>query len=245
MKIVGFGACMIDGFPFDKNKSFFSLFINKLNNEYGGCIESDVISLNGFKIERAVKHIRKVISKNPDLVIIQFGALDARANLKDYLNKDKPAKNVESHAYYKIPYIVKNKCVKQFKLFVKYSIKHIIMRVIGLSPTSVQSFTYNLNKIIAPLIEDGCKVVVVSPFIQDDIYTNFQIKRYMKEIIALEKKYGIISINCCPHLSKYNIFNVLMSDGVHLTKKGHEIVANILFEKLKSSITSLTENADN
>lgn len=179
-----------------------------------------------------------MISKNPDLVIIQFGALDARASLKDYLNKNKKAENTEP--YYKMPYTAKNKHLKKLKLLVKYSIKHIIMRVIGLSPTSVQSFTCNLNKIIAPLIEHGCKVVVVSPYIQDDVYTNFQIKRYIKEIFALGKKHSFTLIDCYPNLAKENIFNILMSDGIHLTKESHEIVSNIMFDELKSTIKPQT-----
>lgn len=186
-----------------------------------------------------------MISKNPDLVIIQFGALDARVNIKNYLNRNKKGGNIEGEPYYKMPYIVKNKHIKQLKLIVKYSIKHIVTHIMQLYPTSAKSFTCSLNKIATPLIEHGCKVIVVSPFIQDDLFTNFQIKRYAKGINRLEKRLGFASINCYSGLAKENIFDIVMRDGVHLTKKGHEIVANILFEKLKSSTTSLTENTDN
>jgi hypothetical protein len=53
MRIVGFGACMIDGFGVGKEFSFFNQSLNLIRSKNIDINFSDVTSLGGFPINRA------------------------------------------------------------------------------------------------------------------------------------------------------------------------------------------------
>ncbi|HTK33433.1 MAG TPA: hypothetical protein VL335_02725 [Candidatus Paceibacterota bacterium] len=71
----GFGACMIGGTPFGPESSFFNVAIKHLKDRHQ-TVESTSLSLGGFPITVARKHLRKIISQNPTHVVIQFSSVD-------------------------------------------------------------------------------------------------------------------------------------------------------------------------
>lgn len=236
MKIVGFGACMIKGYGISPEFSFLNQ-LKKYLDLTNDNLES-VISLEGFPINRAKKYVNtRVLRLNPDLVIVQFGSTDINVKLKDGINKilkkeifniDKlqPRKTTLTH----LQLTSKQKVLRKLK----YPLKFLLFSVLNIKPrTPREIYVSSMEEIITNLIANNIKPVILSPFIQLDPYTNFIGRKYAKDIKILQSKYDFIYVDCISELNKHNIEDVLLSDGFHLSVKGHKIISDAIWEELK------------
>jgi hypothetical protein len=77
LRIAGFGACMISGYPHDAG-GMLEVACASVEKQLSRPVRSIVLSLGGFPAPRAAKYLkRKVLGFNPHFVVIQFASTDA------------------------------------------------------------------------------------------------------------------------------------------------------------------------
>src|ERR1700680_1034191 len=82
MRIAGFGACMITGYP-HKGAGMFEVACGLVEKRLARPVLSIIVSLGGFPAPRAEKYLkRKVFNFNPKCIVIQFGATDAQCSIR-------------------------------------------------------------------------------------------------------------------------------------------------------------------
>jgi lysophospholipase L1-like esterase len=233
IRIVGFGACMINGTPFGYEDSFFNVAISALESVFGNSvsIDSTVVSLGGFPAIRAVKYLKKkVCALDPDIVIIQFGSTDASVSIRKNIKKMRVSPELVSQ---------RELCWKE--LF-KHKLKSIISEVLCLSPvTNKPEYINAIKDMIRVLRENGTIVVVLSPFHFASSISNRYAKAY-RDALKLEIEFldGVYFLNAHKDLSSYSKLRTLCKNGTHLSRFGHKIIGNEL-ANLINSICSSTD----
>lgn len=234
MRIVGFGTCMIGGFPYNSNKSFFTQLINQLKLSDYNVEFSKVISLGGFPIDRAKKHLnKKVISLNPDWVIIQFGTTDVSIDVKKSLSKIFNIDTTSTISDSSRAAELINQPLQHnfFIYFLKYFFKNLLIKFFKIKPiTPMDIYISSIEDIIDTLNKNNINVIILAPFIQLDNFANIRINQYIEKVNELKEKYNFHFLNCNTELKKYKKMDIFLCDGFHLTAKGHLIVANQLKE---------------
>src|SRR6516225_1232383 len=82
LRIAGFGACMITGYP-HQSGGLFEVACSFIEDTLQRSVRSNIISLGGFPAPRAAKYLRhKVFKFKPNYVVIQFGATDAKCSIR-------------------------------------------------------------------------------------------------------------------------------------------------------------------
>src|SRR5579872_6260303 len=82
LKIAGFGACMITGYPHEGG-GLFETACGLVEKRLSRPVQSTVVSLGGFPAPRAAKYLRKkLFNFNPQYVVIQLGATDAQCPIR-------------------------------------------------------------------------------------------------------------------------------------------------------------------
>ena len=77
LRVAGFGACMMTGYP-HKSGGFFDIACTCVADDLACSVDSKIFSFGGFPAPRAEKYLEpKVIGYAPNYIIIQFASLDA------------------------------------------------------------------------------------------------------------------------------------------------------------------------
>lgn len=224
---------MIDGFPFERETSYYWLFVDQIKKQYES-VQSSIVSLGGFPIGMAAKHVKRVTRDYPDVVIIQFGAIDAKLSLRDHIIK---------HVLKKEPapvYRIKESEIKledplkiYLRWFINVTFKHLVAPIFKIKPLPSDSYVDSLRKILLQLKNTDAKVIILSPFVQNDYFANRCIQKYSNGILGLQKEFDFIFVDCFTPLLKFKKHEILFTDGFHLTPKGHRFIVQIIYEKTK------------
>jgi lysophospholipase L1-like esterase len=236
MKVVGFGACMIAGYPLGEENSFFTLLVNRLRNDWKTQIDTEVISLGGFPLNRAKKYFEsKVLRTNPDVIIMQFASADVHMQLRTHMAKIwlvlKRLDNAKS--------IITdtNTGLQQFswnpKKYILYVLKFILCRMLKAEPvnTSIDEIRNYVDEIAKKCIDNNIRLILLSHFVQADMAQNYWAKRYATEIQNIASRHNILFIDCHQTLSRFKKKYILLSDGFHLSKKGHQVVMQAIYSQ--------------
>jgi hypothetical protein len=70
------------------------------------------------------------------------------------------------------------------------------------------------------------KLVVLSPFIHNDPYQNYWIRKYRKFVSKLCAEYDCSFIDCYSRLEKEKYSSIPVADGYHLSKTSHYYSGN-------------------
>lgn len=223
MNVVGFGACMIDGYGVGKGNSFYDYFINKLKENMPD-VKSRVISLGGFPINRVIKYLdKRVVSLNPLITVVQFGSTDLTIKLSSKIKNVYPTINRPESS-------LSNSNV--FHL-IRWYAKGLISCFLRIKPlTSKEVYLDNIETIIDRLSSKSL-VIVLSPFPRGDWYTNCFIQEYIKGLKMFEGKHNTIIIDCYAILSSYTRTKILLNDGFHLSREGHAAVGEKLWNEFR------------
>jgi hypothetical protein len=77
LRIAGFGACMISGYP-HKAAGMFEIGCGLIERNLSHPVQSTIVGLPAFSATRAEKYLqRKVLPFNRNYIVIQFGSTDA------------------------------------------------------------------------------------------------------------------------------------------------------------------------
>jgi len=244
LKIVGFGACMISGYP-HKAAGFVEIACRQVENALSRPVQSNIVSLGGFPAPRAEKYLRrKVLKFNPDYVVLQFGATDAQCPIR---TKNRPAQSdgggkhsthgssgaaSEAASYHNKPTNAFSRLRWWLITLIGYcrSIKPI---------TPLPDYISAIERMVRECQSAGVTAVVLSPFVYGSRYTMKYAKAYTKALHQLRSVIPtMILIDGVELLRKFPKSQVLMHDGFHLSQVGHQIVGEAIANSIIVDIAS-------
>jgi hypothetical protein len=246
LKIAGFGACMITGYP-HKSGSFFTIACNQVAEDLACPVESKIFSFGGFPAPRAGKYLEpKVRSYAPNYVIIQFASLDALCPVRrSSLSISSSSVRGVSGAGLGSPASVRNtdNTGHQGKpatpwAGLRWELASLWGYLRRLEPTTpLSAYLPAMERMIDSCIAANATPIVLTPFVYGSRYSMASGVTYanaLRELIA--NKRGAALVDCIEVLRTYPKRAVLQYDGFHLSKKGHEVVGLAVAQRITSHL---------
>ena len=234
--IVGFGTCMISGYPHD-NGGFFKLACEEIATKSEASVTSAVHSFGGFPAPRAAKYLeRRALSKKPDFVIIQLGTLDALCPVRPELLGSARSKNLKT----KIRNSTENAQLTPASnwSYPRWILAAFIGFAFQLQPTTpLPQFIAAIDGIIDQCLAAGAIPIVLTPFVYGSLYSMRSGVRYanaLRELVA--QKTGAILVDAMLALWSKPRRETLQHDGFHLSKVGHALVASAIANAVCKSL---------
>ena len=239
-KVVGFGGCMIDGFPWGSEESFLAKALEQYANATGDSPPSQTIAIHFFTMGKASHFFdSRVLKKDPQTLVVQFGYVDSNIYFKGFLKKlffrfsgqgDKKVESVKKSELtdFETPYEY------TFKTALGKHCKLCICTILRVPPqfTTYKEYEEGVRTIAGKAREHHIHVHFLTPLIDCDPYHRKLAQVYHKILKRLQPEYGYSIVDCLTPLSKLPPSKILLSDGWHLSKFGHGIVAEKLTESL-------------
>jgi hypothetical protein len=247
LKIAGFGACMITGYP-HKSGSFFTIACNQVAKDLACPVESKIFSFGGFPAPRAGKYLEpKVRSYAPNYVIIQFASLDALCPVRRSSLSIRSSSSVRgvSGAGLGSPASVWNtdNTSQQGKpatpwAGLRWELASLWGYLRKLEPTTpLSAYLPAMERMINSCIAANATPIVLTPFVYGSRYSMASGVAYanaLRELIANRR--GAALVDCIEVLRTYPKRAVLQYDGFHLSKKGHEVVGLAVAQRITSHL---------
>jgi hypothetical protein len=233
LRIAGFGACMITGYPHEGG-GLFEVACSLVEKELSQPVRSTIVSLGGFPAPRAEKHFKgKVFDFNPQYIVIQFGSTDAARPIR--------AKHRSVGAVSSIGAVSKGRTVfrspNAFTL-ARWHIQSLVGFVWKTDPiTSLSAYVIAIEHMVNDSISAGITPVVLSPFIFGSLHSLKNAADYTNALRDLNSRADrMIFIDCIRLLSKAPKSKVLLNDGLHLSRLGHDLVGEAIGQAIVADI---------
>ncbi len=261
LKIAGFGACMITGYP-HKDLGFFEFACRLIEERLLRPVQSRIVSLGGFPAPRAEKYLKKrVFDFNPHYIVIQYGATDAQCPIRQTSRPTDHSRAepilLSAHARHH-----KKSAPSDLKRFLStrlnqigrtthdtpYSIRSAVQwelasaigflrRIEPITPLS--EYICAMRRMVEDCISADITPVVLSPFVYGSRYTMKQAVLYadaLQELCSTVR--GALFINCVHALEALPRSSTLMNDGFHLSAKAHELIGELIGQTIAADLTS-------
>ena len=236
MKIVGFGACMIQGTPFAREESFFERAIAKVKLGCEGPVETEIVALGGFTAPRVVRYLNdKVLAKKPAIVVLQFGATDTAIPLRKRLG------SLSGTSLSKASTQISGDPANGFNRL-RWCVNGWVSELLSLQPvTEKRLYLDSIHSMVAQAQSAGARIVVISPFVSGYCRSNRYAKDYTRALQReLPSDAGVHLLDAHTELSQHPKRKVLCRDGFHLSQLGHELIASRLAPLLQALIAPAT-----
>jgi hypothetical protein len=236
LKIKAFGACMIGGFPFRYEDSFFHLAVERLQKETSLQLIPSIFTFGGFPVTRIIKHLEpRCLTDHPDIVVIQFASSDlivpVRRNHHD---------NHISSAHRKVS-TASPSLADRLKWFARGTIGDALQ----LSPvTSPEIYLKTMETIIRTIANHGVIPVVLSPFVFGGRRSDRLARRcspHLQSVVANIP--GAWFVDAYSALNQHPRHRMLLRDGSHLSLAGQQVVGECLSSVLRQAIHARTKTA--
>src|SRR5579872_4426374 len=230
LKIAGFGACMITGYP-HQGGGFFETACALVEKRLSWPVQSTVVSLGGFPAPRAEKYLRKkLFDFNPQYVVIQLGATDAqcpiRAGSRPNDNASKPFSN-SSISIGSAPGTTSYHAQPANALSpIRWQLASLIGSLRRIEPiTPLPCYAAAIERMVEDCRSAGIRPVVLSPFVYGSRYTMRKAIAYVTALRELAcKTQDMILVDCVRLLADFPKTRILQHDGFHLSRFGQKLV---------------------
>jgi lysophospholipase L1-like esterase len=230
-RIRGFGACMIGGFPYGYEDSFFYHALERLRRESTHNIIPSIFTLGGFPITRAAKYLQpKCLTAQPDLVVLQFATCDLIVPTR---RKSNPQGGWVSSSQRKTSVNLPN-----LLDWLRWYLQGLVGDVLRLSPiTPPEVYVETMNQLARMVLDHQVVPVVLSPF----VFGARRADRFAREVNGQLQRLlatlpNAVYVDAYSALNRYPRWRMLLHDGWHLSLEGHRVVAETLFTGLKNIV---------
>lgn len=233
LRITGYGACMIAGFPLGLRHGFLQQAVGQLERSGQIKVALEIVALGGFPAPRAPKHLAKrVLADHPDVVVMQFGSIDASTPLRNGIGLRHFVKK-DTHQRDEVP----NSPPKRFDI-IKWDLRSLASEVLLVPPlTPLETYLSAKLDMVEQCLDAGSKVVVVSPFVMGGWRSNRFARAYTRELKErLANRPGVFFLDAHTLLSPEPRRKMLLCDSFHLSAEAHHRVGVALAELLKKVI---------
>lgn len=225
---------MIGGYPHRQEDSFLHLALEQVIKETSRRIVSSSSTLSGFPITRVPKHLKsRCLAANPNIVVIQF----ATSDLVVPLWRKRHRQNGSISAAQRI---VSNKAPNLARRLI-WQVQGLIGDALRLAPvTPPEVYLETMQRIARTLLDHHITPVVMSPFVfggtRSDRFARECNMTLQQSLAALPQ---VVYVDAYSSLTQHPRHRMLLSDGAHLSLKGHKVVADVLYPHLKSIVDKL------
>jgi lysophospholipase L1-like esterase len=227
LKIAGFGACMISGYP-HKTGGLFEIACARVEKRLGRPVICKLVSLDGFTAPRAEKHLpRMVLGFDPDYVVIQFGSSDAHCPVPRVHRKSASRGLVSSTRELKL---ANHSQPSGLISSLRWEIVSLIGYLLKIDPeTALPEYVAVIERMATLCISQRATPVVLSPFVFGSRYSMRSAIAFTKELQDhLTQIHGVLLVNCVSALGAFARTSVLQRDGIHLSQLGHRVVGEAI-----------------
>jgi hypothetical protein len=239
LRIAGFGACMITGYP-HKGSGLFEVACKLVQKRLARPVLSIVVSLGGFPAPRAEKYLKKkVFGFNPKYIVIQLGATDAQCPIRangrptsDLRSDGNPKQRVTLMAalYHGEPATALSP--------LRWQLASVIGHLRKIEPiTPLSSYIAAIERMVDNCRSVGIKPVVLSPFVYGSRYTMRKAISYVDSLQELASRTpDVILVDCVSLLANFPKCMILQHDGFHLSQVGHDLVGEAVGQAIIEDI---------
>jgi lysophospholipase L1-like esterase len=233
LKIAGFGACMISGYP-HRTGGLFEVACAGVEKRLERPVTGKLVSLDGFTAPRAERHLpRTVLEFGPDYVVIQFGSSDAHCPVPRVRSKSASRGLVSSTRESKLAY---HSQPSGLMSSIRWEIVSLIGYLRKIHPvTALPKYVAVIERMAALCISQRATPVVLSPFVFGSRYSTRSAITFTKELQNhLAKLHGVLLVDCVSALNGFARTSVLQRDGIHLSQLGHRVVGEAIATAIAS-----------
>ena len=239
LRIAGFGACMISGYPHDSG-GFFATTCELIEKKVQRPVHSKVVALDGFPSPRAEKYLeRRILGFNPHVVVIQFASTDAQCPLREQGRPSLSSGHSSSSPSLRSSSSKKDATVARQRQpatplgslrWEAASLIGYVRRIDPITPLPLHLGAFER-------MTDACKAagampVVLSPFVYGSRYTMRNAVTYAAAMQELARQKHFVFVDCLRPLGTQPKSVILQQDGFHLSLKGHQIVGEAIAEAI-------------
>jgi lysophospholipase L1-like esterase len=239
LRIDGFGACMISGYPNLPQESFFFYFRELLEADLKGPVAHSTLSLGGFPISRVAKQLKKAVAGHPDFLLVQFGSTDITVSLKQSLlsrlahqfhysvklpgsgskSKSKAPVNMEPFR--------SSWGRRSFEL-----LKLGLCRILSVEPIHGGASVYkeSMEEICRGALSAGAIPILLAPFPHGDRVSDGWARRYRDILEKIARRHDCIFVDTYRGLCQIPKEALLLDDKLHLSLFGHRLVGKLIHE---------------
>jgi hypothetical protein len=190
LKIAGFGACMIGGFPHESG-GLLEVACALVEKELSRSVARTILTLHSFTAPRAEKFLKSRIAPlNPDYVIVQFGSTDVARPIRSK-RRSSGAVSKERTVYH---------TPNAFTIF-RWHMQSLVGFVWKTAPrTSLSSYIVAIEHMVNDCIWAEITPVVLSPFVFGSHHSLKNAADYTDALRDLHSRYLLIAFVFCRKL---------------------------------------------
>jgi hypothetical protein len=232
LRIAGFGACMISGYPHDAG-GMLEVACGLIEQRLSRPVRSKIVTLGGFTAPRAEKYLKnKVLDFNPDYVVIQFASTDAQCPIRQHnhpTSKSIAAKHAQTFSYHHQPATMLSR--------LRWEIASLIGQLRKIQPiTPIDSYIPAIERMAKDCGTVGAKPIMLSPFVYGSRYTMKNAVTYTTALRELAEAQDMILVDCLVPLTDLPKRSILQHDGFHLSRAGHQVVGEAIARAILSDV---------
>jgi lysophospholipase L1-like esterase len=240
LRITGFGACMISGYP-HQSGGLFEVTCGLVEDILQGPVQSDIISLGGFSAPRAAKYLkRKVFSFSPDYIVIQFGATDAKCPIR---SRNRPSGGSTKFEGARGNALDDNHPATAL-CFLRWEVASVLGFILQPQPvTALSRYIVAIEGMVDDCISAGITPIVLSPFVFGSRYATRNAALYadaLRELLSRVDK--ALFVDCNRLLTKFPRLVVLLKDGFHLSVSAHELIGQAIGRAIVADLRAKRAN---
>jgi hypothetical protein len=210
LRVAGFGACMISGYPHDSCAGFFNVACAHVEEDLCCSVESKIFSFGGFPAPRAEKYLAdKVIGCAPNYIIIQLAALDALCPVRQGRLYFRGLSGAKGGSSARLRETDDRSCRKEAGLssWMRWELASILGYLQKLEPTtSLSAYMPVMERMIDSCMAADVTPVVLTPFVYGSGYSMRSGVTYadaLRELIT--KKPGAVLVDCIQSTRFYSM----------------------------------------
>lgn len=234
--VVAYGGCMVTGYPLPEEAGFVRMAVTGAQAETDTEIELEIFGITSCPATKAAEQLEeKVLSHRPDIVVLQFGQSDAKVAMKRLWHETFGRTQASSKA----PVLVSEKPMT------RRDRADLFLRgcgglIVGAQPaTSRADYRQSLAKIVEAVVATGAYAIVLTPFVFENFLADAWARCYSCDLESdFAGRTGVCVVNGWNLLAEYPRAQMLLHDGLHMSRPAHKIVAESLQARLVDRIQS-------
>jgi lysophospholipase L1-like esterase len=233
---------MIGGMPYRLKDAFFGQLLQLLQEHTGYAIEGKVVSLGGFPAHKAASHVKRALDPLPQYVVVQLGSTDIMVSVKHTLRKRLGlARKKEQRVPPQesgVPVCGDEEPMTLYRTVAMQKlldwVRQATCTLLRIQPMHGDEHVYlpAMEKVIVQIKQAGAVPVILAPFPFGDVVSHAWSGRFASLLRDLVRRHDAIFVDTYQGLAPYPWPELLLADGLHLSRLGHQKVAAMLLSAI-------------
>jgi lysophospholipase L1-like esterase len=234
--IVGYGGCLVTGFPMPEEVGFMRLAATGAQAETDTQIELRIFGRHACPATQAMDHLEEeVLVHRPDIVVLQFGQSDTKVRLRRLWNETFGITKISSRPLFDVS---EKPMTRQSRI--ETFLRACGGLIVGAQPfTSRADYRRSIAEVVEAVVATGAYAIVLTPFVFDNFLADAWAHCYSCDLEAdFAGRTDVYVLNGWNLLAEYPRTKMLLHDGLHLSRLAHVILSESLQACLVEQIRS-------